>query len=352
MRVMAAVMLMFVLALPTARAATPLQEVWRDQSKAGPVSLWTVKVRAYAPPTLAHPSAPAVVVMHGCLQGADETFEHSGWRKMADQRGILLLMVEFDDLTEHCAWWFQHEERRPDTARQGKAIVEGLAEARRRFQVPQGENYVTGLSAGGAMTVVLLALYPDTFAAGGAIAGVPFDCPALTDRRRLTWAGQPCIVPGLDELPQACACLAGDVEHSPQDWAAAVKALHPERTTWPRISVWQGTTDPVVACHNGVDIAAQWSALHGGPAPTISCADEHGSNRKGKLIAKRNPAGDRSWTLPGKNGRPAVELRLLDGFTHSLPIAKEQGCGSSGKGFAEAGVCAAADLTDFFLGKP
>ena len=34
--------------------------------------------------------------------------------------------------------------------------------------------YITGLSAGGAMTSVMLATYPDVFAAGAVIAGLPF----------------------------------------------------------------------------------------------------------------------------------------------------------------------------------
>jgi poly(hydroxyalkanoate) depolymerase family esterase len=34
--------------------------------------------------------------------------------------------------------------------------------------------FVTGLSAGGAMTSVMLATYPDVFAGGAIIAGLPY----------------------------------------------------------------------------------------------------------------------------------------------------------------------------------
>ena len=34
--------------------------------------------------------------------------------------------------------------------------------------------FVTGLSAGGAMTSVMLATYPEVFAAGAIIAGLPY----------------------------------------------------------------------------------------------------------------------------------------------------------------------------------
>lgn len=349
MRAMLLALLLLLAGAPAGRAE--MREVWHDQAKAGPVSLWDVRVHAYAPAALKGPSAPAVVLMHGCLQGPREFLEHSGWQNVADERGLLLVVVEFDDAGENCLWWFEPEQRRPDSARQAQAIVKGLAEARRVFQVPEGQNYASGLSAGAAMTVVLLALYPDTFAAGAPIAGVPFDCPALTDKSRLTWKGQPCKLPGLQELPQACACMAGDVDKTPEQWAGAVKALHPGRDRWPRISVWQGSTDPIVVCLNGLQIASQWSALNGGTAPPLACP-----GRQGKIIAERNPAGDQRWALPGRDGqgrggRPAVELRLLDGFTHAMPIDNGQNCGSSGKGFAEAGVCAAREIADFFLGK-
>jgi hypothetical protein len=70
---------------------------------------------------------------------------------------------------------------------------------------------------------------------------------------------------------------------------------------------------------------------------------------KGHVIAERKREHDRRWPLDGQDGWPQVELRLRESFTHSLPIAKEQGCGSSGKGFAEAGTCAASEPAGFFL---
>ncbi len=345
MRITLAILLLLATAR-FAQAAEGLQEVWRDSAQAGPVTLWTLKLHAYAPPTLKSPAAPAVVLLHGCLQGPKEFFENSGWHKVADERGLLVVVAEFDDLGEHCLWWYEPEQRRPATARQGDAIVKGVAEARQRFHVPEGENYVAGLSAGAAMSQVMLALYPDTFAAGASIAGVPFDCSAMTAEKRLMWAGQPCTVPGMQELQQACACMAGDVDHTPEEWAAAVTAQHPGRKTWPRITIWQGTTDPVVLCRNAVESAEQWSALHGGGEPAVTCPD---TKLTEKLSADRNPAGDQRWTLPDGNGRAAVDLHLLDGFTHAVPVAPAAGCGKSGKFFADAGVCAAREIADFFL---
>src|SRR5437763_1256534 len=50
--------------------------------------------------------------------------------------------------------------------------------------------FVTGLSAGGAMAAVMLAAYPEAFAGGAVVAGVPYGCagtegePILAAERR------------------------------------------------------------------------------------------------------------------------------------------------------------------------
>src|SRR5664279_6391504 len=44
----------------------------------------------------------------------------------------------------------------------------------RDHNIDRRRIFVTGLSAGGAMTLVMLATYPDIFAAGAIIAGLPY----------------------------------------------------------------------------------------------------------------------------------------------------------------------------------
>ena len=63
--------------------------------------------------------------------------------------------------------------------------------------------FVTGLSAGGAMAAVLLASYPEAFAGGGIIAGLPFgiahSVPQAFDRMRGHGG------PAAKALPSSCA---------------------------------------------------------------------------------------------------------------------------------------------------
>ena len=49
-----------------------------------------------------------------------------------------------------------------------------------RYTTDTSRVFVTGVSSGAMMTQVLLATYPDVFAAGSAFAGVPATCFATT----------------------------------------------------------------------------------------------------------------------------------------------------------------------------
>src|SRR5664279_5596945 len=69
--------------------------------------------------------------------------------------------------------WFQ----RNDTQRgEGEAhsIVQMVEQMVRDHGIDRRRIFVTGLSAGGAMTLVMLATYPDVLAAGAVIAGLPY----------------------------------------------------------------------------------------------------------------------------------------------------------------------------------
>src|SRR6185312_13986051 len=72
-----------------------------------------------------------------------------------------------------CFNWFLPEHSRRD---QGEAlsIRQMIAKSVRDFGIDRQRIFVTGLSAGGAMTSIMLACYPDVFAGGAIIAGLPY----------------------------------------------------------------------------------------------------------------------------------------------------------------------------------
>src|SRR3954454_15102349 len=123
------------------------------------------------------PSPPLVVVLHGCLQTAAGYDYGAGWSTLADRYGFALLLPEQQTANnpQRCFNWFQREDSTRD---QGEALsirqmVEYMSQT---YGVDPRRVFITGLSAGGAMTSVMLATYPEVFAGGGIIAGIPYQC--------------------------------------------------------------------------------------------------------------------------------------------------------------------------------
>ena len=146
----------------------------------------------YVPCGLKKKDTPALVVyLHGCNQNAAEAAVQTRWNTFADaQRFIVVYPNQFepagDDLEGHafdgngaqCWNWF-----RPEHVNRGSgepATLAGITQAvMTANNVDPDRVYVAGISAGGVMTSVMGATYPDLYAAIGVIAGCGY--PACAD---------------------------------------------------------------------------------------------------------------------------------------------------------------------------
>ena len=227
--------------------------------------------------------APLVVLLHGCGQDPEHFATESGWRALALRHHFALLMPgqTEENNRQRCFNWFRVEDfsRGHGEAASIVAMVEAALKAnhgdRRRV-------FITGLSAGGAMTANLLAGYPDLFAAGAVVAGLP----AGASRNMVS----------------AMTRMAGrGAEHDAADWASRAQHLAPEGFSgqWPRLSIWHGQDDNVVAPQNGAELALQFATLHGESQAVTTPVGHEGSQH----------------TMWGKD----VELWSLAGGQHVYP---------------------------------
>jgi feruloyl esterase len=268
----------------------------------------------HAPSVAPPPGGPLVVVLHGCGQGAVRFAADSGWVALADQLGFPLLMPEQAEHNHQgrCFNWFRPEHVGRE---QGEAlsIRQMVDEAVRRYACDPRRVFVVGLSAGGAMAAALLAAYPDVFAAGAAVAGLPVGAATGPAEAlgRMSRAGP---------------------ERSPAEWADQVRAAAPKDYSgpWPRLSVWTGDADQVVDPDNSRLLAGQWSELHGLGAPSWSAAE----------IA---PARCEVW---GPVDRPGVELWTVPGLGHGYPIDATAGHASTY--VPDVGLSATARIARFW----
>ena len=264
-----------------------------------------LRMRLHAPAGL--PAGAALVVaLHGCGQTAQGYAQGAGWLQLADRCGFAVLAPEQTAANNMnlCFNWFEPH----DVARgQGEvaSIAQMVAWAVRERALDPGRVFVTGLSAGGAMAAALLATYPDVFAAGAVIAGLPYGAAS-----------------GVQE---ALGAMRGGRPLSPAARGDKVRAAGPPGAAPPRLSVWRGDADATVAPSASDALAAQWADLHG---LTSWEAVETASPRHARRV----------WR--GSDGEVRVELNTVAGMGHGAPLSSlgEDGCGAPAPWLLEVGV--------------
>jgi poly(hydroxyalkanoate) depolymerase family esterase len=274
-----------------------------------------LRMFAYAPRHL--PSkAPLVVALHGCTQTADEYDHGTGWSSLADSLGFAMVYPQQQpgNNSKNCFSWFLP---RDITRGHGEAlsIREMVEHAVATFAADRGKVFVTGLSAGGAMAAVMLATYPEVFAGGAIIAGLPYGCASNVQQAfDAMFAGQGRVARAL-----------GDT----------VRAASGHRGPWPKISVWHGASDPIVKCSNGEDIIRQWSNVHG-----LSDTPSHQ-----ELIGGHTR---RIWS--DTTGEARIEAFTIRDMAHGVPLATTGGeiCGAVGAFFLDVGISSTHHIARFW----
>src|SRR6188472_4324743 len=201
-----------------------------------------LRMFVYRPSTLADNPA-LVVVLHGCTQSAAGYDLGAGWSALADRYGFVLLLPEQTPANnpKTCFNWFLPG----DTARdRGEAlsIRQMIEKTIGAHGIDRSRVFITGLSAGGAMTAAMLAAYPEVFAAGAIIAGLPYGT-----------AGN---------VQQAFESMFQGRSHTAPVWGDLVRRASGHRGPWPRVSIWHGDQDATVKPMNAEALVQQWSDVH------------------------------------------------------------------------------------------
>lgn len=116
---------------------------------------------------------PLVVMLHGCGQDAADFAAGTGMNALAEEHGCLVLYPEQSCGAHWNRCWNWHDQTNHQRGEGEPALIAGLA---RRIvaehAVDPGRVAVAGLSAGGAMAVILGRTYPDLFSAVGCHSGL------------------------------------------------------------------------------------------------------------------------------------------------------------------------------------
>ena len=309
-------------------------------------------------------SVPLIVVMHGCKQTEPTYANEAGWVQMADKLHVMLIMptqVQANN-SNNCFNWFQPANATRDKG-EAASIKQMIDKMQSDHNIDLKRIYVTGLSAGGAMTSVMLATYPEVFAGGGIVAGLPYGCAKnpnqgmdVADAMQCMTSGHPLVlsvsatgiptVPGISAtsmpIPPAI-CLFNPLLCPPPPGSSGFTAAQlgdfvrqasnhtrpfPESVDLARQR--RSTVNPV----NEKEEMLQWTNVHA--ASSIPAVQD-------------TVKGVHHEAFKDGSGAVVVETYLISGMSHGVPVdpgtAADQ-CGTADQFVIDANIC-----SSFFIAK-
>jgi poly(hydroxyalkanoate) depolymerase family esterase len=275
-----------------------------------------LRMFAFVPDHL-QPKPALVVVLHGCGQTAAAYDMGAGWSTLAERFGFALLMPEQrpSNNASTCFNWFSPEDTTRDHG-EACSIRQMIACMASDHGIDAQRVFVTGLSAGGAMTSVMLATYPEVFAGGAIIAGLPYGV-ATNVREALN---------GMFQSPSHPAGELGDL----------VRNASEHKGPWPKLSVWHGSADRTVNPANADEIVKQWLDVHDLPAAPMSVGTVDGYPHQ-------------VWW--NADGETIVESYTITDMAHGTPLGladNDERYGAQGAFLIEAGISSSYHIANFF----
>ncbi|NEJ71029.1 PHB depolymerase family esterase [Rhizobium phaseoli] len=251
-----------------------------------------------------------VVVLHGCTQTASGYDSGSGWSRLAEDYGFALLFPEQRRANNPnlCFNWFNSEDISRDHG-EVSSIRQMIAKFVAEHGIDSRRVFVTGLSAGGAMAAAMLATYPEVFAGGAIIAGLPYASAAT--------------------IPEAFDRMRGHGGPTAEELELRLRNASGHKGPWPTVSLWQGTADRTVVPSNANAIVEQWRNIHGVDA-SPSRVEDIGRHQR------------RVWT--DAQGVEVIELYTIAGMDHGTPLDVGTGYGASAPFMLDVGISSTVEI--------
>jgi hypothetical protein len=166
------------------------------------------------------------------------------------------------------------------------------------------------------MTSVMLATYPDVFAAGAIIAGLPYGIAS--------------------NVREALSVMLRSSARSPEELGTLVRNASKHRAPWPKVSVWHGSADRTVNSANANEIVKQWLDVHKLPSGPMS---------EGVVDGYPHQVW---WNADGET---VVESYTITDMAHGTPLGKaenDERYGKEGPFLIEAGISSSHHIASFF----
>jgi poly(hydroxyalkanoate) depolymerase family esterase len=268
--------------LPGARrpSSPPLPDGARYVARSFTCAAGTRGYKLYIPASAGERPRGLIVMLHGCKQDPDDFAAGTRMNDVAEVHG---LVVAYPGQTgaynaSSCWNWFDRAHQERDFGE--PAIIAGITrEIASEFGLDRQSVFVAGLSAGGAMAVVMGETYPDLYAAVGVHSGLAYG--------------------SANDVISAFAAMRGEVGPG-----SVEQARRGANFTAMRTIVFHGSADRTVHPSNSHRIVEAAN-----PGGAVRAKTQHG-----------RAAGGRTYTrtiITGPDGSPQLEHWRMDGVGHA-----------------------------------
>ncbi|WP_139488083.1 extracellular catalytic domain type 1 short-chain-length polyhydroxyalkanoate depolymerase [Brevibacillus dissolubilis] len=269
-------------------------------------------------------SVPLMVMLHGCTQDPDDFAAGTRMNTLAEQKNFIVLYPEMNILANpnRCwNWFYDYNQHRGGTSE--PAIIAGMINwVKTNYKINSAEVNVAGISAGGAMTTIMGATYPDHVKGIGVSAGVMYDAA--------------------DTANYALTAMAYGSGYDPN-----VKGLYAynEMGSYKHrmpVILFHGTSDYTVSINNATEVINQWLQTN----DYIDDGSDNNTVNTGADSTSSGTTNGRSWTkyvFNDKNGASLVQYYKITGMGHAW-----SGGSSSGSYTDTSGPNESQIMWDFF----
>lgn len=266
--------------------------------------------KLYIPSSYQNQPMPLMVMLHGCTQNPDDFAIGTGMNIVAEESQCFVVypMQSQAANVSKCWNWFKAGDQQRD---QGEpSIIAGITRTViDDYKLDTSKVYVAGLSAGGAMAIIMGTAYPDLYAAVGVHSGLPYAAA--------------------HDLSSALAAMNGNAQGAPS---------HRNRTAGTRLQsipiiAFHGDKDATVSPHNSEQLMEQ-------NVPKV-IADRHNEYDAFKalkpvvIVQEGKVSNGHRYTQTSHhddNGRSIAEHWLIHGAGHAWAGGDRRGTYTDGKG--------------------
>lgn len=269
----------------------------------------------YIPSGDRHQPCPLLIMLHGCMQTADDFALGTDMNALAEEFGLLVAYPHQTPIAnpKRCWNWYKRQHQQ---AGQGEpSIIAGITQAIiKDYPVDTKRVYVAGLSAGAGMAAILGAVYPKVYAAVGVHSGA--------------------AVGSANNVISALATMyrgSYRLNLVPLSFTSFVPTI-----------IFQGDSDPIVNLRNGAQVFAQAEQR----LKASSAAYFKGKPFQSEQLQVK-PDQDRRYTrscVKDNEGTRYIEYWLIHGAGHAWSGGNKAGSYSDPEG-----PNASREMVRFFL---